>query len=182
MPNITTDTESNDKRYRITKTHRAALRHLISNFDSKELRDLYKAKGLSGKRYRWDLIWRADRQQWYSLMDELYLYANDNHIDSVLRGIIGEDWEGTTEQIYLGVQHLSGSIETNDTVDFSFPLIADAIENLSKETYCVTRFYSDERQEIIKTGLTLEEAQEHCKKDDTKGDGWFDGYGLERNG
>jgi hypothetical protein len=33
--------------------------------------------------------------------------------------------------------------------------------------------------EVIKTGLTLEEAQEHCRRDDTHGDGWFDGYESE---
>jgi hypothetical protein len=35
------------------------------------------------------------------------------------------------------------------------------------------------RNKVIKTGLTLEEAQEHCRRDDTHGDGWFDGYESE---
>jgi hypothetical protein len=50
-------------------------------------------------------------------------------------------------------------------------------------TYRVVRFHFDEnhpdhRREIA-SGLTLEEAQAHCKRDDTKGDGWFDGYDEE---
>ena len=49
------------------------------------------------------------------------------------------------------------------------------------DTYSIFRFYKDGNvaNELIKTGLTLKEAQEHCQRDDTKGDGWFDGYVKE---
>jgi hypothetical protein len=54
------------------------------------------------------------------------------------------------------------------------------------KTYSIIRFYQDSRpREVIETGLTLEEAQEHCQRDDTKGGdsgagtGWFDGYEAE---
>ena len=43
-------------------------------------------------------------------------------------------------------------------------------------TYRIVRFYFKEGHELIRNGLTLEEAQAHCHRDDTKGDGWFDGY------
>lgn len=48
-------------------------------------------------------------------------------------------------------------------------------------TYKIVRFYRDGNKdsEVIQTGLTLEEAQEHCRRDDTRGDGWFDGYEEE---
>ena len=47
-------------------------------------------------------------------------------------------------------------------------------------TYMITRHYRDTRDiDIIKTGLTLLEAQEHCRQPDTRGEGWFDGYMLE---
>ena len=43
-------------------------------------------------------------------------------------------------------------------------------------TYKIIRFTFDGSPETIKTGLTLEEAQEHCSREDTHGEGWFDGY------
>jgi len=46
-------------------------------------------------------------------------------------------------------------------------------------TYKIIRFFFNSSPRTIKTGLTLEEAQEHCRRDDTHGDGWFDGYERE---
>lgn len=44
-------------------------------------------------------------------------------------------------------------------------------------SYNIVRFFADDReQEVIETGLTLEEAQEHCNDPSTRGEGWFDGY------
>lgn len=50
--------------------------------------------------------------------------------------------------------------------------------------YKILRIYSDDTPtEVIATGLTLEEAQEHCSRDDTRGGewphAWFDGYAEE---
>ena len=46
--------------------------------------------------------------------------------------------------------------------------------------YKIVRFYQDERRaKFIKGGLTKEGAQEHCKREDTHGKGWFDGYNEE---
>ena len=47
--------------------------------------------------------------------------------------------------------------------------------------YLIRRFYRDSNHEnhraVIKKGLTLEEAQEHCQDDSTHEPGvWFDGY------
>lgn len=47
----------------------------------------------------------------------------------------------------------------------------------SAPTYRIIRFLMTQPGgTTIKTGLTLEEAQAHCSRDDTHGDGWFDGY------
>ena len=48
-------------------------------------------------------------------------------------------------------------------------------------TYEIVRFHRDfdKGSQVIRRGLTLEEAQAHCSNDDTTGDGWFDGYQKE---
>lgn len=46
-------------------------------------------------------------------------------------------------------------------------------------TYQVIRFCFDGENEIIRRGLTLAEAQAHCRREDTHGEGWFDGYDAE---
>ena len=49
--------------------------------------------------------------------------------------------------------------------------------------YKIIRFFypsQDRENKVIKTGLTLEEAQEHCSREDTREEGiWFDGYNQE---
>ena len=45
--------------------------------------------------------------------------------------------------------------------------------------YAIKRFYQKEGKRPQLTGTyydTEKEAQEHCQREDTKGDGWFDGY------
>lgn len=58
------------------------------------------------------------------------------------------------------------------------------------ETYRIVRFYADRNRErrILRTGLTLEEAQDHCNDPETSSQTtttdpeegrWFDGYEKE---
>lgn len=48
-------------------------------------------------------------------------------------------------------------------------------------SYKIKRFFADpdKAAEVIKTGLTLDEAQAHCNDPDTRGEDWFDGYEAE---
>lgn len=50
---------------------------------------------------------------------------------------------------------------------------------MTTTTYKIRRFRFQGETETVETGLTLEEAQEHCRRDDTHGDGWFDGYDVD---
>jgi len=47
--------------------------------------------------------------------------------------------------------------------------------------YKIVRFYRDAQRSpyTISKGLTLQEAQAHCRREDTRGEGWFDGYTEE---
>ena len=50
----------------------------------------YQAQNLTPMRWRWDLLWRAQRRALIPdgfLMNTLYKYLNDNHIDTALRRI-----------------------------------------------------------------------------------------------
>ena len=48
-------------------------------------------------------------------------------------------------------------------------------------TYRIVRFFQerDKDKEVITRGQTLEQAQAHCSREDTHGEGWFDGYERE---
>lgn len=51
---------------------------------------------------------------------------------------------------------------------------------MPETTYSIIRFYADDRpRQVIETGVSLDEAQAHCQRPDTSGDGWFDGYEEE---
>lgn len=51
---------------------------------------------------------------------------------------------------------------------------------MSDRTYAVIRFFRDSRErEVIKTGLTREEATAHCADAKSSGAGWFDGFEEE---
>ncbi len=55
------------------------------------------------------------------------------------------------------------------------------VQNDEPKTYKIIRFFRDDnnKNKVILTGLTLEQAQNHCQDPDTSGDGWFDGYTKE---
>ena len=47
------------------------------------------------------------------------------------------------------------------------------------KTYTIIRFRKKGKNQIIAIRQTLKQAQAHCNREDTKGDGWFDGYQEE---
>lgn len=69
---------------KITQEHYQHLSAQISPLNTAELRAAYE--GLSAKRYRWDLLYRAGLSTW--ICDNLYPYLDDTHIDTALRSIV----------------------------------------------------------------------------------------------
>jgi hypothetical protein len=49
-------------------------------------------------------------------------------------------------------------------------------DDVEDALYRIVRMRLHGDNETVQTGLTLEEAQTHCQREDTHGDGWFDGY------
>jgi len=50
---------------------------------------------------------------------------------------------------------------------------------MSDELYCIVRFRWDTPGgEVVLVDLSREEAEEHCQREDTHGEGWFDGFDL----
>ena len=49
------------------------------------------------------------------------------------------------------------------------------------DTFQIIRFTRDgsETPKVIETGLTKAEAKEHCSRNETRGDNWFDGFQKE---
>jgi len=48
-----------------------------------------------------------------------------------------------------------------------------------EKTYKIIRFVYNGQRHVQQRGLTLQEAKDHCQREDTHGDGWFDGYEEE---
>lgn len=49
-------------------------------------------------------------------------------------------------------------------------------EMTDETLYEIVRFRFKEHPEVLERNVTLEYAQEWCERDDTHGEGWFDGY------
>ncbi|NMZ63393.1 hypothetical protein HBN99_03535 [Pseudomonas oryzihabitans] len=73
--------------------HFESLRRLIERFQKEDLeqgRKHYQEKGLTARRYRFDVLYsipRGDRQAWFD--QGVYDYLNDDHIDTALKALLG---------------------------------------------------------------------------------------------
>ena len=72
---------------KITQTHYNQLSALLQPAIDSTPVDTYRKAGLSDKRYRWDMTYKAGLSTW--ICDNLYPYLNDDHIDTALRSITG---------------------------------------------------------------------------------------------
>jgi hypothetical protein len=76
---------------KMEKSHFEFLKSNIREVANKETWVRYKNAGLSEMRYRWDMLRYAGvTSRW--IVDNLYPYLNDDHIDTALRKICKEDY------------------------------------------------------------------------------------------
>lgn len=68
--------------------HFEYLRAAIGAFDSEQARAEYRAKGLTLKRYQWDLTYMARLTPF--ICESLYPYLNDTHVQTALNRIVPE--------------------------------------------------------------------------------------------
>lgn len=71
---------------KIKQEHYEHLEALIKPLDTPLAREYAIRQEFTNKRYRWDLLWQAKTSQW--IVDNLYKYMHDGHIDTALRSIV----------------------------------------------------------------------------------------------
>jgi len=68
---------------KIKSEHILFIKNAVNDFNTPKAVKYYQGEGLSHKRYRWDLLYKAGLSKW--LCDNVYKYAHDDHIDTALR-------------------------------------------------------------------------------------------------
>ncbi len=74
---------------KIKPEHIEVMFHAIGNASKAPTRATYRELGLSAMRWRWDVARSAGLTPFFC--KEIYQYANDNHIDTALRSILGDE-------------------------------------------------------------------------------------------
>jgi hypothetical protein len=73
---------------KITIEHQAYIKQATEATGNNTVENLkkYNDAGLSLQRFCWDLLWSAKLSPW--ICNNIYPYANDEHIDTLLRQIV----------------------------------------------------------------------------------------------
>jgi hypothetical protein len=71
---------------KIKPEHIDVIAKAIEQINSPSLQKHYADEGLSFKRYQWDCLYRTVPSKW--ICDNIYPYANDDNIQSVLNKVI----------------------------------------------------------------------------------------------
>lgn len=72
---------------KVKEEHIETLRMLLQPYLNTQRAAEYAARGMTPRRYRWDALWAAGRKTTLvaAVVREIYEYANDDHLDSVLK-------------------------------------------------------------------------------------------------
>lgn len=68
-----------------------------------------------------------------------------------------------------------------ETGTLNLPMDGEWVDSRIGFTYRIQRFYRDpnKESETMQTGLTFQEAREHCNDQTSQGEDWFDGFEVE---
>jgi hypothetical protein len=112
---------------------------------------------------------------------------NNGNTDQVTRDVLlaagAEVYHRHGDRIRRYLADLKRLEAMNEYAEESAGAYIESIDDVSDEgededeVHCdIVRFRLNGTYETIQTGLTLAEAQAHCRREDTHGEGWFDGY------
>tara|TARA_B100000513_G_C11796368_1_gene150326 strand:- start:127 stop:573 length:447 start_codon:yes stop_codon:yes gene_type:complete len=107
--------------------------------------------------------------------DEPKSFKTEEELVKYLRSTGDYEYNNASDQYILDEAWENGVWEEDDKGGYRL------VQNDETKTYKIIRFFRDDNKpnRVILTGLTLEQAQNHCQDPDTSGDGWFDGYNEE---
>lgn len=127
----------------------------------------YTVEYMSGNSGEWV---GSDPEEFDTLQDVLTYCAEDTVLDGSIEDLDG--WDIAAHAMGVGSTILHSRYgDEREPIQYRI--------TYSAERYSIIRFYREGGRTVEATGLTLEQAQTHCRRDDTRGDGWFDGYELE---
>jgi hypothetical protein len=101
---------------------------------------------------QWGTIWRIDSDGWADV-----------------------DLDDGTRQAFNG-SRLAAQAPTSGPAAIGDDPLDDDDQDDDGQRYTIWRFSFNAEREFVRTGLTLDEAREHCHDEATHGNGWFDGY------
>lgn len=97
---------------KIRAEHYNYIAERVCPLDTQESRLIYTQGGFNSRRYRWDLLYLGVESRW--IVDNIYKYAHDEHIDTVLRQLVPDLEVPTPVQLKLrAVQQILKTMRAN---------------------------------------------------------------------
>jgi hypothetical protein len=120
---------------KIRAEHYNYIAERVCPLDTQEARLIYAQGGFNSRRYRWDLLYLGVPSKW--IVDNIYKYAHDEHIDTVLRQLVPDLEVPTPVQLKLrAVQQILMTMRANGVTaeEIAAVSLSTDIDTFRKET------------------------------------------------